>query len=331
MQPERRVYSEALGAIDGEQLQRACDLFDLGVVTKAEPASAGLWGQNVLLSTTTGELVLRGRPQPPWQLEKEQLVATEISRQSTLPVPSPYLVSDDLDVFGWPFALMPRLAGTMGAQIWEAADDASKLELAAAHGRALAQLHEATFDMPGPYDPTTNAFVPVEDFQRWTLERIDALRARCRDIDALSAEAERFIDEVVASCSAALTEHLAPVLVHHDFSLANTNYESAGSGYGATGLFDLGEAHIGDGEEDLVRFLFRRKRQERAAFISSYTNERPLRAGAGDRLSLYAIADLLFMWEVSHRVTSWFGDATFVETVSPFLGILRSAAESSAS
>jgi len=326
MNPEQRIHSEGLGVIDGGQLQRACDLFDLGEVTKAEPASAGLWGQNVLLSTTTGEFVLRGKPQTPWQFSKEQLVATEISRRSTLPVPCPYHVSNDLEVFGWPFAVMPRLAGTMGARIWEEADAAAKLELAAAHGQALAQLHHATFDMPGPYDEATNAFVPVDDFQRWTLERIEGLRARCRGIDALSEEAERFIDELIASCSAALTERLVPVLVHHDFSLANTNYETTGSGYRATGVFDLGEAHIGDGEEDLIRFLFRRKRQERAAFVSSYTNDHPLRAGASDRLSLYALADLLFMWEVSHRVTNWFAGSTFVEIVSPFLEILRSAA-----
>src|SRR5262245_61029524 len=140
MSREQRIYSEGLGVIDGEQLQRACAHFDLGEVTRAEPASAGLWGQNVLLSTTTGEFVLRGKPQTPWQFAKEQLVAIEISRRSTVPVPCPYHVSNDLDVFGWPFAVMPRLAGTMGAQIWEEADDAARVELAAAHGQALAQL-----------------------------------------------------------------------------------------------------------------------------------------------------------------------------------------------
>jgi hypothetical protein len=88
-------------------------------------------------------------------------------------------------------------------------------------------------------------------------------------------------------------------------------------------VFDLGEVHIGDGEEDLIRFLFRRKRQERAAFIAAYSNEHPFRPGAGDRLSLYALADLLFMWEVSQQFTGWFAGSTFVETVAPFLDLLR--------
>ena len=320
-----RHYSEALGVIDGEQLHRACDLFDLGEVVRAAPASAGLWGQNILLSTTTGEFVLRGNPQTPAQLAKEQLVAEEINRRSPLPVPFPYHLSNDVEVFGWPFAVMPRLAGSMGAGIWQDADDAGRIELAAAHGRALAQLHQATFAAPGPYDAATNAFVPIDDFQGWTLERIATLRARCRDIESLSPDAERFIDEVVASCSDALSEPLVPVLVHHDFSLANTNYESVDAGYRATGVFDLGEAHVGDGEEDLIRFLFRRKRPERAAFLAAYTDAHPLRVGAADRLSLYALADLLFMWEVSNRVTGWFAGSTFTETVAPFIDIVRAA------
>lgn len=323
---EPRLYSEALGVISGEQLQRASDRFDLGEVVSAEPASAGLWGQNILLSTTSGEYVLRGKPQTPYQLSKEQLVAAEIHRRSTLPVPFPYHLSNDVDVFGWPFAVMPLLAGAMGARIWADADDAARLALAAAHGGALAQLHQATFDAPGPYDEATNAFVPVDDFRGWTLARIETLHERCREIDALSADDERFIDAVLASCSDALSERLVPVLVHHDFSLANTNYEESGTGYHATGVFDLGEAHIGDGEEDLIRFLFRRKQPERASFLAAYTDIQPLRAGAGDRLSVYALADLLFMWEVSSRVTHWFAGSTFIETVTPFLDILRAIA-----
>jgi aminoglycoside phosphotransferase (APT) family kinase protein len=321
-----RKYSERLGVIDGKQLQQACDLFDLGTVKGAEPPSAGLWGQNILLSTTNGEFVLRGNPQSPQQFPKERVVAAAINARSSLPVPWPYHVSNDLDPFGWAFAIMPLLPGTMGSSIWEAVDDEIKLGLAAAHGQALAQLHEATFDAPGPYDPERETFVATDDFRGWTLDRIESLRGQCRAIDALSADAERYIDGLIESCSDALAEPFVPVLVHHDFSLANTNYEPFEDDYRATGLFDLGEAHVGDGEEDLVRFLFRRRREQRRAFVAAYTNERPLRAGAGDRLSIYALADLLFMWEVSQRITNWFGGASFNDTAEPIIDNARIAA-----
>jgi hygromycin-B 7''-O-kinase len=325
---ESRKYSEHLGVIDGKQLQQACDLFDLGTVERAEPPSAGLWGQNILLSTTKGEFVLRGKPQSPQQFPKERVVAAEIHARSSLPVPWPYHISKDIDPFGWSFAIMPLLPGTMGASIWDAADDEVRLDLAAAHGAALAQLHQAAFDAPGPYDPQRETFVATDDFRGWTLGRIESLRGQCRAIDALPADAERYIDGLIVSCSDALAEPFVPVLVHHDFSLANTNYEPFEDGYRATGVFDLGEAHVGDGEEDLVRFLFRRRREQRDVFVATYVSEQPLRAGAGDRLSLYALADLLFMWEVSQRITNWFGDASFNDTAKPIIDNARMAASS---
>lgn len=159
-----KTYSERLGSIDDEQLQRACDLFDLGALRGASPATAGLWGQNILIETARGEFVLRGNPQDPEQFAREEVVAGVIHAGSSLPVPWPYWVCDDLELFGWPFAIMPRLPGMMGSTLWEMADDPGKLGLAAAHGRALSRLHEAGFDAPGPFDAQARRFVAIDHF-----------------------------------------------------------------------------------------------------------------------------------------------------------------------
>jgi hygromycin-B 7''-O-kinase len=158
----------------------------------------------------------------------------------------------------------------------------AKVELAGALGSALAAMHEATVPAPGSYDPVADAFVPVDDVRQWTLDRIDFLRLRCRDAQSLQADDERFIDGLIDSCSSALQEPFSAVVVHHDFSLANTNYEESGNAYRATGVFDLGEAHFGNGEEDLVRFLFRRRRVQRDALLHAYTD----RKGSGCPLPL---------------------------------------------
>ena len=321
-----RKYSERLGVIDDSQLQKACDLFDLGVIKRAQPASTGQWGQNIFLWTTHGEFVLRGNPNDPQQFQKERAVAAVIHERSMLPVPWPYRVSNDTELFGWTFAIMPLLPGSMGSTLWKAADDKGKLDLAAALGVGLAELHQTTFDAAGPYDPESDLFAEVDDFPGWTLRRIEYLRTRCRSIDSLTSDAEVYVDELIESCSQALTEPFVPVLVHHDFSLANTNFDEVDDGYRACGVFDLGEAHVGDGEEDLVRFLFRRKSEQRAAFVGAYTDRRPLRPRAEDRLALYALADFLFMWEVSKTVTNWFGHATFVETAEPVINKARMVA-----
>ena len=322
-----RQYSEHLGALSDDQLQRACDVFDLGALQQAEAAAAGAWGQNIMLTTSTGDFVLRGKERAAGQFAKERAVAAAINDGSSLASPWPYLVNHDAAILGWSYAVMPRLPGTMGSTLWDRADTDGRLALAAAHGEALAHLHEATFAAPGPFDVTRDAFVAVDNYAQWTIERVESLRSQCRAIDSLSHADERFVDTLLRDCAGALDEPFVPVLVHHDFSLANTNYATEHSDFRATGVFDLGETHVGDGEEDLVRFLFRRKSTQRAAFVDAYTGRHPFRPGASERLALYALADLLFMWQVSRRVTNWFGDDTFLDVAAPVVASARSVAD----
>ena len=62
---EPREYSKRLGILRHEQLQAALDRFALGELIAASPAPSGLFGQNVMLTASTGEYVCaarRGRP-----------------------------------------------------------------------------------------------------------------------------------------------------------------------------------------------------------------------------------------------------------------------------
>ncbi len=57
-----RNYGPRLGTLTGAQLQAALDQFDLGRLIDAAPVDAGNFGQNVFLTSTSGEWVLRGCP-----------------------------------------------------------------------------------------------------------------------------------------------------------------------------------------------------------------------------------------------------------------------------
>ena len=57
-----KVYSERLGAISDAQFQAVADRLALGHFVEAAPVTSGLFGQNVFMTTTTGEYVLRGAP-----------------------------------------------------------------------------------------------------------------------------------------------------------------------------------------------------------------------------------------------------------------------------
>lgn len=309
--PQR--YSERLGLIEPDQLQEVAERFGLGRVTNAEPAMHGLFGQNLFLTTTQGEFVLRGNPHGHVQLTKERCVARFIDEGSSLPAPWPYQVCDNPELFGWTYAVLPRLRGTTGTALWEAAEPRRRLALAAAAGEALARLHEADADFFGPYDAQLDAFIELDDFPDWALHRLEHWRNACRSVNALPTEAELYIDTLIEECADALNEPFTPVLVHHDFKLGNLNFEESSAGFEPTGVFDLMEAYIADGEEDVVRMLWTLERDdERQAFVGGYTAHHPFRPGASQRLALYSLADWLVIWEYGSRV-GWFEDATFMD------------------
>lgn len=320
--PQR--YSERLGLIEPGQLQEAARAFDLGEVLDAYTPTGGLFGQNLVLSTTEGRFVLRGNPHGHVQLTKERRVAALIDARSSLPAPWPYRVCHDADLFGWTYAVMPCLPGTSGTELWQMTDEDGHTALARATGEALAMLHQATFGFFGPYDAQMDDFIAMDDFGDWALYRLDHWRNACRSVNALSTEAELYIDEVIDASAGALDEPFVPVLVHHDFKFGNLNFDAEGKGFAPTGVFDLFEAYIADGEEDIVRMLWTTDSDEqRREFTDAYTAHRPFRPGAPDRLALYALSDWLVIWEYGRRVGTWFEDAGFVDTARPVVDRAR--------
>jgi hygromycin-B 7''-O-kinase len=138
----------------------------------------------------------------------------------------------------------------------------------------------------------------------------------------MSTESERFIDDILERCAPALSQPFTPVLVHHDFKPGNLNFDQ--ETYEPAGVFDLFEAYLADGEEDLVRMLWSVQRdEERRAFVEAYTDEVELRPGCSERLELYALADWLVIWEYGQRNGIWFGEASFIDTVKPILANAR--------
>src|SRR5581483_3214576 len=104
-------YSHRLGNITDEQFQKALDRFKLGKFIKAEAIPFGNFGQNVFVTSTQGEFVLRGVPHYTWQFKNEVFMVNLLHEKTSVPVPYPYLFDESEDIFGWSYVIMPRLKG----------------------------------------------------------------------------------------------------------------------------------------------------------------------------------------------------------------------------
>src|SRR5262245_45006754 len=106
-----REYSKRLGKISDEQLQRALSHFELGKFLYAEPIPFGLFGQNMFVTSSDGEFVLRGVPHYDWQFPTEKFFTEQLHAKTRVPVAYPYLFNSSTEIFGWPYVIMPRMSG----------------------------------------------------------------------------------------------------------------------------------------------------------------------------------------------------------------------------
>ena len=324
-----RRYSERLGVLDDRQFQAALVRLSLGDFVRADPVSGGLFGQNVFLTSTTGAWVLRGVPHYDWQFPAERLSCELLHTRTRTPVPWPYLVDQRDDIFGWSYAIMPRMPGLQLSDPGVAGGLTRKdrLGMAQAMAENLALMQELTWPFVGGFDLASGTIAPcpvswvewvVTDVHRWLdLARKHSDRTTDADI--------HWVDELLHTARPALAEPFQPRFVMHDYKELNATFERAGDGWRVSGIFDLMEAFFGDGEIDLSRQTVQYMHEDpelAQAFVRRYLELRPVRPGFGERFLVYLLWDRLVIWEYfqhPERATPWKSGLTLRAWLEPIL------------
>jgi aminoglycoside phosphotransferase (APT) family kinase protein len=302
--------SDRLGVIDDERFQAALDRFGLGRLLGATPIARGLFGQNVFLHTSAGDFVLRGCPHDDRQLRHERFFCRLLHERTTVPVPWPYLIDERNDLFGWTYALMPRMRGIHiddGSRKSLSMDE--RAEIASAMGATIAAIGDARGEH-GRYDRARDGIVAggsaADESRRWMDERIGDAERYC---PATIAGDRTWLDTIVARGLDALMAPCPATPTTTDFGEGNSVVERHDGAWRVSGVFDFMEYAMGDLERSLARPLSNYLGQDPAlaqAFLGGYTRERPLRPGARERLAFNAIGDRFLIWNYGHSNAQWF-------------------------
>jgi hypothetical protein len=261
------VYSQRLGAISDMQFAAACERLALGQFVKAEPTTSGLFGQNVFVTTTSGEFVLRGAPhwvkgardtewrrEDRWQFTKERWFARQLHERTKTPVPWPMLHDEANDIFGWPYLVMPRMPGTCFDErgILTALPPEDRRGVAVALGEMLREMQKLTSPFTGDFSQDSIALEAwpggVEHAIAETSRMADGAQAHGR----FTADDRAFLDAAAAQARAA-ADGIANAYVHVDYKLNNLTVAKDAGAWRVSGLFDLHEARFADGALDVVR------------------------------------------------------------------------------
>jgi hygromycin-B 7''-O-kinase len=305
---ETQQYSRRLGRITSSQFQAALDRFDLGTFLHAETITGGLFGQNVFVTSTSGAYVLRGVPHYDWQLPAEHFFAGLLHERTHAPVAWPYLLDATEDIFGWSYALMPRMPGRQLSDptVTATLSPADRLAIARALGENLVRMHQLTWPFPGRYDVAVDTIAPFhEGFAEWIAADIRNWLTRAQGHSARTTETDvAWVKDLLHAALPALNKPLQPRFVMNDYKELNSVVSRTDQGWQVTGVFDLMEGFFGDGEMDLVRSMagyLDEDPQLARAFLTAYVERMPARPGFAERFGVYMLRDRLIIWEYVQR------------------------------
>jgi hygromycin-B 7''-O-kinase len=298
-----KEYSKRLGNISDQQLQMALHRFDMGDLIHAEPISFGLFGQNLFITSTKGEFVLRGVPHYDWQFPTEKFFVEQLHRMTKAPVPHPYLYETSTDIFGWSFVLMPRMRGLQIAdnKIVSCLTWQDRQGIARALAKMLAEVQTLSWDYAGKYDSTTGKVQPMDqDYREWIVKRIRELLLIAQNTNGNTPTSDlKWAESIIANAFHALHTPYRPCIVLEDYKEANTVVEHTEDGWRVSGIFDLMTAHFGDGEADLSRQVGTYLRENPALadeFVQTYIQCKPSQVGFIERQQLYMLYDSVLIW-----------------------------------
>ena len=305
---EIQSYSHRLGTLTAQQFQAALDRFQLGTLIQAEPVRFGNIGQNVFVSSTKGEFVLRGAPLDAAQFPGERWFMQQLHEHTRAPVPWPYLLDQSTDIFGWNYVLMPRLPGLSLAdrEAWQKLSDEARRSIAHAMGAILAELHSLTWICVGNYDPNSDSILSAEiSYPEQVLFNLHRALESCSKATPRTTGADReWVDEIIAQGYSALHAPFQPCFVHGDYQESNVVVEDIGGEWKVSGVFDMYPG-FSDPETDLPRqlaaYLDEGASHLAKEFLRAYHSHRPFRPDFEKRFPLYMLQDRLSMWEWAHR------------------------------
>ncbi len=326
------VYSKRLGAISDQQFEAVAARLKLGRFLKAAPTTTGLFGQNVFVTTTAGEFVLRGAPhwvkgmhetvwhqEDRWQFTKETFFADQLHARTNAPVPWPMLHDESSDILGWPYLVMPRMPGECfgDRSILRALAPEDRRKVAVAMGTMLTEMQKLAWTFAGDF---SIASIEMEPYALGgTQQVIDETRTLIKmaaQHGTITDDDHAWIEEAAAR-ALAVAGSRPNTFVHGDYKLNNLTVIQGGDGWRVSGLFDLHEARFGDGALDVVRqscSYLDTEPELAALFIDSYLDRVPADSRIEELLPLYVINDRAKFWEFltrPDRLAEWREGKTF--------------------
>jgi len=306
-----------VGILTNKQLQEMLDRFNLGKLLSFQETSKGVGKQTMFVSSTSGEFVLKGNPLYEGQFIEERFYIENLSKLTSLPLSLPYIVDTQSDIFGWTYAIMPRLPGRHYNDLKETLNPEEKMNIVELLVECLSELHHWKVESYGEFDPKSYTIRSFNgSYKTWIYNRI---RYWLRDAEKYSVITSRdvnWVEELLLNCEAAFDALDSPTFVMGDFKTDNMLVQKSSEGWRLSGLFDFTNGYFGDGIADLPKIvtMYQDNGDEILAkhFISEYFNRMENKESFKERFRVHMLHQKVLDWGCAKAT----GNVTWDENLS---------------
>ena len=173
------------------------------------------------------------------QFASERSTLAQLRGQLRIAIPE-IVVEGERD--GWPYLLITRLSGVLGADAWPSLPEADKERVLAEIGETIAEVQRVPVGPLASIEPGWDAFMR---------RQIGGCRAR----HARLGLPEKFLDgldDLLREAAALTALDGPPVILTGEYIPENFLLSRGGSGWRLAGLIDFGDVMTGRGEYDLL-------------------------------------------------------------------------------
>ena len=319
-------YGGSLGEISNQQFDKALQKLNLGRLVKVEKIQYGVVGQNVFLTSTKGEYVFRGRPFYDEQFAVEKFAVEYLREKTNVNTAYPYIIDNNTDIFGFRYAIMPRLFGIQIANGDTSILDLPKGErfkIARAMAEVLTEMHKCKYE-PENLFPFRCGHENSETYPEWAIGRI---KGGIEDLPDITKDDIKYVDDIVEMNKDALLVPFELSFLMGDFKEDNVLLSNEKGEWKVCAVFDFAMVNFGDSERDLSRLYAMYSDEDRnlaKEFINTYVKLNPPREGFVSRFRLYSLMERIEIWRwVKNRGEGTWRDEniTLSKWLEPYLNI----------
>jgi hygromycin-B 7''-O-kinase len=196
-------------------------------------------GTNLVVSLGRGMILKLFPPPLRRQFISERLSLGQIRGRLSVPVPE---IAFEGERDGWPYLIITRLPGVLGAEAWPALSEPDKERVLAEIGKTIAEVQRVPVGDLATIEPRWGAFLKTQ---------IEGCRARHEQLGLPRKFLDGF-DDLLRDAATLIPRDATPVILIGEYIPENFLLSRESGDWRLSGLFDFGDVMTGWREYDLL-------------------------------------------------------------------------------